>query len=144
MCSSSASILRIISLVQIVLTVFLASNHLLQVVTSESPTANHSYCSDSQSDGGLDPHQQPSICGTTVDCVREQSTATRTPNQVMTTNSDPSTYLLDSSVATLILDGELWEREPYTLMGHRKELRLQLELTKISLHELEMKSTTLR
>ena len=43
----------------------------------------------------------------------------------MVTKSDQ--YLLDSSVATLILDGELWDREPYKLLGHRKELRLQLE-----------------
>ena len=64
----------------------------------------------------------------------------------MACDSDSSTnvYLLDSSVATLILDGELWEREPYTLMGHRKELRLQIEQTKISLRELEKKSGTLR
>lgn len=55
-------------------------------------------------------------------------------------------YLLDSSVATLILDGELWNREPYTLLGHRKELRLQLELTvhKMSLCDLEVRSGTLR
>ena len=43
----------------------------------------------------------------------------------MATKSDQ--YLLDLSVATLILDGELWDREPYKLLGHRKELRLQLE-----------------
>ena len=37
----------------------------------------------------------------------------------MATNSDPGTrsYLLDSSVATLILNGKLWEREPYTPTG---------------------------
>ena len=60
-------------------------------------------------------------------------------------NSDlGGTYMLDSSVATLILDGELWYREPYTLLGHRKELRLQLEHTNMSLRELEEKSGTLR
>ena len=53
-------------------------------------------------------------------------------------------YLLDSSIGTLILDGELWDREPYTLLGHRKELRLQIEQTKVSLQELETKSMTLQ
>ena len=63
----------------------------------------------------------------------------------MAANSDLGvTYLLDSSVATLILERELWDREPYTLLGHRKELRLQLERTKMSLRELEEKSGTLR
>jgi hypothetical protein len=62
----------------------------------------------------------------------------------MATRPDRQTYLLDSSVATLILDGELWGREPYTLLGHRKELRLQLEQTRVSLQELENKSATLR
>ena len=35
---------------------------------------------------------------------------------------DMSYYILDTSVASLILDGELWERDPHCLMGHRKEL----------------------
>lgn len=61
----------------------------------------------------------------------------------MATNSEDM-YLLDSSVATLILDGELWDRVPYTLLGHRKELRLQLEQTKVSLQQLETKSITLQ
>ena len=60
----------------------------------------------------------------------------------MATKSDQ--YLLDSSVATLILDAELWDREPYTLLGHRKKMRLQVEQFKVSLQGLEMKSVTLR
>ncbi|MCG8623778.1 MAG: hypothetical protein MJE68_17520 [Proteobacteria bacterium] len=63
----------------------------------------------------------------------------------MAVEHDPDqTYLLDSSVATLILDGELGQREPYTLLGHRKELRLQLEQTKMSLQQLETTSGTLK
>ena len=32
------------------------------------------------------------------------------------------TYALDSAVAMLVLDGELWEREPYTLVGHHEDV----------------------
>ena len=53
-------------------------------------------------------------------------------------------YILDSSVATLILDGELWERSPFTLFGYRKELRLQVEKMDVSLVDLENHSLTLR
>ena len=62
---------------------------------------------------------------------------------IMATNSADQ-YLLDSSVATFILDGELWDREPYILLGHMKELHLQIERSKVSLQELETKSMTLQ
>ena len=63
----------------------------------------------------------------------------------MTVKRDPDQiYLLDSSVATLILGAELWQTEPYTLLGHRKELGLQLEQTKMSLQQLETTSGTLK
>ena len=52
------------------------------------------------------------------------------------------TYLLHSTVATLVLDGELWEREPYALVGQHENLLLQLE--NMSLRELEEKSGMLR
>ena len=61
------------------------------------------------SDSGLAPCQQPSISGTMVKSyVRSTVMSSRTLN-IMATNSDPGTmtYLLDSSVAILILDGEL-------------------------------------
>ena len=38
--------------------------------------------------------------------------------------SDLGNYVLDSTMATLVLDGE---REPYTLVGHHEDLLLQLE-----------------
>ena len=88
-------------------------------------------------DSDLTPRQQPS---TTVDS-RVQTTATSLRTLNMATNSDRSvTYLLDSGVATLILDGKLWERGSCTLYWdtHRKELRLQLEHTKVSLEELKV------
>lgn len=94
-------------------------------------------------DSDLAPRQQPI---TTIDSqwVPTIATSSMTLNSSMATNNDSVTYLLDSSVATLILDGELWVREPYTLLGHRKELWLQLEQTKISLDQLEVRSTTLK
>ena len=53
-----------------------------------------------------------------------------------------SLYVLDSTVATLVLDEELWEREPYTLVGHHEDLLLPLEI--MLLRELEEKSGMLR
>ena len=53
-----------------------------------------------------------------------------------------NTYVLDSTVAALVLDGELWEREPYLLVSHHEDLLLQLE--KMSLLELELKSPMLK
>ena len=61
----------------------------------------------------------------------------------MAAMSDLGTYLLDLTVATLVLDGELWKREPYALMSHREDLLLQLEDKNMSLCELE-KSGMLR
>lgn len=40
----------------------------------------------------------------------------------------PSKYVLVTSVASLIMDGEPWERDPYSLMPHRQEL-LVLQVT---------------
>lgn len=36
-----------------------------------------------------------------------------------------SQYILDTSVASFILDGDLWEKEPYTLMSHRQEILMK-------------------
>ena len=52
-----------------------------------------------------------------------------------------NTYVLDSTVAVLVLDGELWEREPYLLVSHDEDLLLQLEKM---LLELELKSPMLK
>ena len=35
-------------------------------------------------------------------------------------------YLLDTSVASLILDGELWTRFPSTLVNHKKDMQAEL------------------
>ena len=53
------------------------------------------------------------------------------------------TYVLDTTVATLVLDGELWEREPYVLVGHHEYLLVELEKN-VSLLELEFKSRMLK
>ena len=51
--------------------------------------------------------------------------------------------VLDPTVAALVLDGELWEREPYLLVSHHEDLLLQLE-NNMSLLELELKSPMLK
>ena len=54
-----------------------------------------------------------------------------------------NTYVLDPTVAVLVLDGELWEREPYYLLvSHHEDLLLQLE--NMSLIELKLKSPMLK
>ena len=56
-----------------------------------------------------------------------------------------NTYVLDPTVAALVvvvLDGELWEREPYLLVSHHEDLLLQLE--NMSLLELKLKSPMLK
>ena len=35
-------------------------------------------------------------------------------------------YVLDSSMASLIMDGELWDRCPSSLVGHKVELQAAL------------------
>ena len=35
-------------------------------------------------------------------------------------------YLLDTSVASLILDGELWTRVPSTLVNHKADMQTEL------------------
>ena len=56
-------------------------------------------------------------------------------------------FLLDTSVASLILNGELWERSPATLMGSKPDTyaawRLGDEdLSKTPCHHLELEKST--
>ena len=56
-------------------------------------------------------------------------------------------FLLDTSVASLILNGELWERSPATLMGSKPDIyaawRLGDEdLSKTPRHHLELEKST--
>ena len=77
----------------------------------------------------------------TVLCIKSERTTGRVPlvdagsvtcssdkefrssdKELRSAMADQSNFFLDTNVASLILDGELWNRSPSTLMGHRKEL----------------------
>ena len=45
----------------------------------------------------------------------------------MSSRSAGVRYLLDTNVATLILDGELWKRSPSTMMRYRPEFKAALQ-----------------
>ena len=55
-------------------------------------------------------------------------------------------YVLDTSVASLILDGELWTREPGVLVGYKKDLQTSLFHTekKKTLTDLQQESMYLQ
>ncbi len=61
-------------------------------------------------------------------------------------NKQPKMYILDTSVAGLMLDGELWSREPGLLVRYHKDLQTTLlhPDSKVTLSDLEGSSSTVQ
>ena len=61
-------------------------------------------------------------------------------------NPTPRVYVMDTSVASLILDGELWSREPGLLVRYHKDLEASLlhPDSKMVLRDLEQTHTVKR
>ena len=61
-------------------------------------------------------------------------------------NQQPKVYILDTSVATLMLDGELWSREPGRLVCYHTDLQATLlhQDSKMTLSDLERTSSTVQ